>query len=103
MVLESTWYPIVLAVQTSFRDLIGRWPSIAEFARAIEVKYQAARKMRLRNNVDSGHWPALLAAAKKRGIRISADALVEMSARRKGASKKALEMRGAFLRRRRRR
>lgn len=72
----------------TFQDLIARWPSVAEFAREIDVQYQTARKMNDRNNIHSEHWEVVLGAARARGIRVSADDLLRMSRVRRDARKK---------------
>lgn len=64
----------------TFRDLIARWPSVAEFGREIGVAYQTARKMNDRNSIRNAYWPAVIVAAKQRGIRgVSIEALARMS------------------------
>jgi len=78
----------------SFRDLIARWPTIAAFAREVGVRYEAAQKMKNWNSVDQAHWAAVIEAAKIRGIAISPQVLVEMSARRKRKLKKSAQNEG---------
>jgi len=68
----------------TFRDLITRWPSVAEFARDIGVGYEAARKMRDRGNIDVEHWDTLIQAASARGIKLSTDQLHDMYRRHRG-------------------
>lgn len=66
----------------TFRDLIARWPTVAEFGRDIGVEYQAARKMHERDSIRDVHWTAVVAAARQRGIRVTVEALASMKARR---------------------
>ncbi len=64
----------------TFRDLIARWPTVADFARDIEVGYQAARKMYDRNSIRNVYWQTIITAAKARGIRLTLGEMVEMAA-----------------------
>lgn len=73
----------------TFRDLINNWPTIASFARAIDVDYQLARRMVASDNIESHHWRRLLKAAHKRGVELTADELIRLSVRRKGRTKPA--------------
>lgn len=52
---------------TSYRDIIGMWPSIGEFAADIGVKYVTAQLMKHRNSIGADHWSAVVEAARKRG------------------------------------
>lgn len=47
-------------------DLIGLWPSDAEFARDIDVKPSHVGVMKVRKKIPSEHWPAIKAAAARR-------------------------------------
>lgn len=48
-------------------EIIKLWPSIAEYARDIDVGYQAAHKMSERNSIHSDYWEKVVYAAKVRG------------------------------------
>jgi hypothetical protein len=50
-------------------DLIDKWPSVADFARDLGVKYQTARFMKKRNSIHPRYWSKVLQAAKDRRIR----------------------------------
>lgn len=54
----------------TFSDIIDLWPkpSIATFADDIGVVYVTAQVMRYRDSINSKHWDAVVAAAKRRGI-----------------------------------
>ncbi|WP_353884631.1 carph-isopro domain-containing protein [uncultured Pleomorphomonas sp.] len=62
---------------TSIPELIDRWAwgpdglwgAVAEFARAVGVKYQTARKWRERGCIPMEHWPAVVAASRKKRVR----------------------------------
>lgn len=70
----------------TFRDLIDSWPTIAEFSRDVGVGYEAARKMRDRNNIRNEYWEAVIDAAKQRGISVTPDDLYRMSLMRRRRS-----------------
>ena len=73
----------------TFRDLIARWPTVADFAREIGVGYQTARKMNDRNSIDDTHWDAVVGAAKSRHIKgVTLEALARMSIERKKVRKR---------------
>ena len=55
--------------KTSFRSIIAKWPSLAEFARDLGVSENTAKQMRTRDSIGIEHWQNLLASAKRRKIR----------------------------------
>lgn len=58
--------------------LIDRWTSLSDFASDIGVAYGTAKAMRRRGSIPVAYWPALIAAAKERGIEdITYKSLVE--------------------------
>ena len=63
----------------NFREVIEIWPDRAAFARAIGVHYQTARKMFDRCNIRHEYWSDVIAGAHARGIRLTADDLLNMS------------------------
>lgn len=68
----------------TFRDLIDAWPSCREFAAEIGVTVLNARQMRNRDSIAPEHWPALVSAAKARGIEgATFETLAQMARRRK--------------------
>lgn len=60
----------------TFADLIGQWPSTAEFSRDMGVTVDLASKWRRERGVPSTRWADMLKAAKARRIRLTADMLV---------------------------
>jgi len=65
---------------TSFKDLIARWPTLAEFHRAVGVPYQRARKWRDRNSIPPAYWSAVITACRNEGYKdVSFEALAELS------------------------
>ena len=64
----------------SISDLISKWPSTAQFARDIGCGYQTGRKMFERNSIDPKHWPTVVDAAAKIGVKIDFDWLVKTRA-----------------------
>jgi hypothetical protein len=53
---------------TSIKELIGLWPSVADFARDAGVGHGAAQQMRRRGSIAVEHWPAIISAADVRGF-----------------------------------
>lgn len=54
---------------TSISDLIGRWPTIGEFAASIGCGYEAARQMRKRESIAPEHWDNVVSASKRKGLK----------------------------------
>lgn len=63
----------------TIEDLIGLWPSGAEFARDIGVTPSHVGVLKLRKNIPSVYWPGIIAAAGRRGIKgVNADTLLKV-------------------------
>lgn len=69
----------------SVSDIIELWGKTADFADAVGVKWMTAHMWGERNRIPPEHWPALLKAAKARGLPVTVDILVEMTAAQKRA------------------
>ena len=63
----------------NFRDVINAWPSTAELAEDIDEKVATVFKWRERDRIPSGKWVVLLAAAKKRHIKLDEKLLTMFS------------------------
>jgi len=64
---------------TTPADVIDLWPSAEAFAADIGLKHRGhGRVMKLRGAIPSGHWDAVEAAAKLRGLSVSHDDLVRI-------------------------
>ena len=50
-------------------QIIDRWPSLADFAADAGVSFNTAKMMRYRASIHARHWPKIVAAAAKRGIK----------------------------------
>ena len=59
-------------------ELIGLWPSEADFARDIDLKPSHVAVFKVRRKIPSTYWPAIIAAAQKR----SADSSLTVKQRR---------------------
>jgi hypothetical protein len=79
---------------STFSELIGTWPrgvddggreltSIATFAADLGVAYYHAQTMRYRNSISVEFWPAVIAAARKRGRVYTHEDLASMRERRR--------------------
>lgn len=69
----------------TFCDVIDLWPSIKDLAADVDEPYARVLKWRIRNNVPGGAWRKLLAAAKRRGYRVTAEHLVEIADKHRAA------------------
>lgn len=62
-------------------DIIGLWPSIADFSRDLGVSYESAKAMRRRSSIPGHYWKTVVGAARLRGFtQITYEALVEAAA-----------------------
>jgi len=62
-------------------DILGRWPSREAVAQDCGVEPIAVYRWERRERIPLRHFPALLAAAQRRNIRLTADELVGVHAR----------------------
>ncbi|KLK91395.1 hypothetical protein AA309_20040 [Microvirga vignae] len=64
-------------------DIIALWPSASELARDLGLKREShGTVMKARGSIPVVHWPRLISAAKKRGIKgITYEVLVNAHAR----------------------
>lgn len=70
------------AVVASVGALLGRWPSVAEFARDIGINPSHAQTMKTRGSIPVDYWPATIVAAKQRHIEgVTAEHLLKLHAR----------------------
>lgn len=79
MRIANCQYVAYFTAMPTFRDIIERWPSLGEYADEIGVRYVTAQVMKHRNKISSGHWKAVVSAAKRRGFKdITYDLLVDI-------------------------
>lgn len=53
---------------TTIAELIGRWPTVRDFATDIECGLEAAFQMKKRNRIAPHHWARVISAAEARKI-----------------------------------
>lgn len=73
-------------MDTSFADLINRWPkpSLTTFARDIGITVEHASAMKQRNSIPSAHWLNVVRAAEDRGVDgVTLGRLAELAAARR--------------------
>lgn len=68
----------------TFADLLDHWTTL-ELSADLGVSYVTARKMRERKSVSVSHWPTLIDAARRKGIDINLDILMELRRQRVAA------------------
>lgn len=56
------------SIPGSIKELISRWPTVAEFAADLGCAYQAARKMKDRQSISPSHWPRIIDLCADKGI-----------------------------------
>lgn len=62
----------------TFRDLIVRLGGVNAFAAKMKIGEFAAKKMRDRSSIAIDHWPDVIAIARKDGLILTTDDLVNM-------------------------
>lgn len=66
----------------TFSDIITQWDTLEAFRIDVGVPYQRARKWRDRDSIPPRHWPDVIAACRKKGIRgVTIDTLAKFYAR----------------------
>lgn len=63
-----------------FRNIISRWPSVADFAADIGVEENTAKQMRTRNRVNGRYWLSMIEGASTRGFALLLKELNEAAA-----------------------
>lgn len=64
----------------TFRQIISRWASLADFAADLGVSPNTAKAMRTRNSVAPEWWGLMLKGAEARGFPLTAQELIEAAA-----------------------
>jgi len=80
---------VLLCIMKTIDDIFAAFGGPAAVGRAIGKSTEHAASMRRRRSIPVAYWPALIQRAAERGIRLTAEMLVEMHARvpsRKGAA-----------------
>jgi hypothetical protein len=73
----------------SFDDVIGKWPSDAQFARDVGLKPNHVQTMKARDSIPAEYWLDIVAAAEQRGYRditLELFSRITRARRRSGAS-----------------
>lgn len=68
--------------KSTFRMLIDRWPSAAEFARQMGVEYQQVWGWYRRDSIPAAYWRDFIRVARKLGIEVDADDLIAITQQR---------------------
>jgi len=77
-----------MADVSSFKDLIGMWPTIGAFASDLGVVTSTAAAWKHRGSIPTEKWPDLLRAAKGVGVELTLDRLLEIKPPRKAKAPK---------------
>jgi len=70
----------------TFRDLIAFLGGVNSFAAKMGIGEFAAKKMRDRNSVAVDHWSQVIAVARRDGLILTSDDLVNMKLRKQRAA-----------------
>lgn len=68
----------MLTKPKTFEDVLALWVSPTELSVDLGVPYVTAQMMRRRKSIGVDHWPAVIRAAKRKGVRLDNDDLVQM-------------------------
>ena len=72
MALASSSYDMydceMINAPKTIAELIGKWPTVREFASDIECGLEAAFQMKKRNRISPHHWARVISAAEARRI-----------------------------------
>ncbi len=66
----------------TFRDIIAFWPSPDALAAELGAKPETVRKWRQRNRIPANRWLAVIRAAKKGGVDLTAEEMAGLTERR---------------------
>lgn len=64
----------------TFAEIIGLWPSTAEFAKDVNATAVTARAWKNRNSIPGERWLAVVNAANRRGYSITLEQLASIAA-----------------------
>lgn len=67
---------------TSYKQVIGLWPSITDLATELGEKPFTVEKWRTRNRVPDRVWKRLVLAAETRNLPVTTDLLAELAEKR---------------------
>ena len=70
---------------SSFRDIIGLWPSPDALAAELGAKAETVRKWRQRDSIPAEWWMPLIDVARARSVDLSAAEMATLAARREPA------------------
>ena len=62
----------------NFEELLNLWESPKALSDDIAIPYVSAQMMKFRSSVAVRHWPAIIEAARRRGVPLTMDDLVRM-------------------------
>jgi hypothetical protein len=68
----------------ALQDIFSIWDSIADAAREFDVPYYRVAKWHQRGSIPSAFWPQVIAAAERKGRKVTADELMRLTASREG-------------------
>jgi len=71
----------------AIQDIFGIWPSLAELARDLDVEYQTVAKWSQRGRIPPESWDAVISAARRKRVVVSAALLNRLNKPRDTANR----------------
>lgn len=75
----------MLTKPTTFEELLALWESPSALSAELGLPYVSAQMMRRRGSIGVAHWDAFIAAAKRKGIKLTPADMVAMKLERQRA------------------
>lgn len=72
----------MLTKPKTFEQLLNLWANPSELSSDLDLPYVSAQMIRRRGSISPSHWPAFVSAAKRKGVELTMDDLVQMKIER---------------------
>jgi hypothetical protein len=77
----------MLTKPSTFEELLALWDSPSAMSADLGLPYVSAQMMRRRGSIGVAHWDAFIAAAKRKGIKLTIPDMVSMKLERQRSRK----------------
>lgn len=72
----------MLTKPTTFEELLALWESPSALSADLGLPYVSAQMMRRRGSIGVAHWDAFIAAAKRKGLKLTQSDMIAMKLER---------------------
>lgn len=72
----------MLTKPKTFEQLLSLWANPSELSSDLDLPYVSAQMIRRRGSISPAHWPAFVSAAKRKGVELTMDDMVQMKIER---------------------